>query len=107
MLAFCAVTSCINLLYMAHIRSSKNQCRLGLFQTSTSSKYHLDVAPFRVVLQRSTLTESLVALVILCTWYHRSRPVIQVLNVSISSSPEYFSGADTLRFFISGIVWNS
>src|SRR5882762_9833383 len=99
--AFCAVTSCINLLYMARTRSSKNQCQFGLFQASTSFEYHLDVAPFRVVLQRSTLTESLVALVLLCTRYHQSRPVNQVSNVSISSSPEYFSGADTLRFFTS------
>src|SRR5882762_5967923 len=105
--AFCTVTSCINLLYMAHTRSSKNQRWFGLFQASTSSEYHSDAAPFRVVPQRSTLTESLVAPVILCTRYHRSIPVTQVSNISMSSSPEYFSGADTLRLFILGIIWNS
>src|SRR6202020_1229639 len=100
--AFCAVTSCINRLYISHTRSSKYQTWTRLFQASTSSAYQVAASPVRVVPHTSTLVASFASPVMLYTRSHRRRPANQVSNTSISSSPAYFSGGDTLIFLISG-----
>ena len=64
--------------------------------------YHVAARPVRVVPQRSTLMESLWSPVTLYTQNQWSNPFNQVSNTLISSSPEYFSGVDTLIFLISG-----
>src|SRR5258705_13761607 len=92
----------MNLLYISHTRSLKYHLLVLRFHASTSSAYHVTARPARVVPQRSTLMVSLCSPVTLYTQNHLSSPANQVSNFSISSSPLYFSGGDTLIFLISG-----
>src|ERR1700683_4306298 len=99
---FCAVTSCINRLYILHTRSSKYHALTHRFQASTLSAYHVAASPVRVVPQRSTLVVSLRSPVMLYTQSHCRSPANQVSKILISSSPAYFSGGDTRMFLTSG-----
>ena len=84
------------------MRPSKYHFLVLRFQASTLSVHQVTARPVRVVPQMSTLMESIWSPVMLYTQNQQSNPFNQVSNTSMLSSPEYFSGGDTLIFLILG-----